>query len=119
MKTFTIIAKNHTVMQTAKGIFVNEQLFIPAVIQSITPHYHFISYSEYSKEYVIKLIETESYFPDTPLTLYLNPDCPKKFLSSLDTYGLKSNFLLKDSIEVWNLIVNSRETELLDRKSVV
>lgn len=119
MKTFTIITKNHTVMQTAEGIFVNEQLFIPAVIQSIIPHYHFISYSEHSKEYVIKLIETESYFPDTPLTLCFNLDCPKKFLSSLDAYGLKSNFLLKDSIEVWNLIVSSRENGLLKESSLL
>lgn len=113
MKNCSFIIKDNEITQTELGLFVNKETFIPAVIQSITPHYHFTSYSTYSKEYEIKLVEAESHFPDRPLTLHYNPDCPQKFLSALDSYGIKSKFLLKDSIEIWNLIVNSKETGLL------
>ncbi len=119
MKNYSISINDSEIMQTEKGLFVNNQSFIPIVIKSITPYYHFTTYSSYSKGYEIKLIETDSYFPDKPLTLYYNPDSPRQFLGSLRAYGLKSDFLLKDSIEIWNLIIQNKETGLLAEKPLL
>lgn len=119
MSYFQITFQHHLLTQAQDGIFINNELFIPAVINSITPHYHFTSYSTYSKVYEIKLVETESCFPDKPLILYFDPGCPRKFLACLESYGLKSDFLLKDSIEIWNFIVSSKESGLLAERPLL
>lgn len=116
---FQIKLEMNLLTQSQEGIFIDKRLFLPATIQSITPHYHFTSYSSYSKEYEIKLIETASIFTDTPLTVHYNPDCPKKFFDALNFYGLKSDFLFKDFMKTWNLIVQSKETGILAEKPLL
>ena len=49
MKNYSISINDSEIMQTEKGLFVNNQSFIPIVIKSITPYYHFTTYSSYSR----------------------------------------------------------------------
>lgn len=115
LKTF----KNDCITQTEQGLFIKNIPFLPVTIQSITPHYHFTSYSSFRKEYEIKLVETASIFPDKPLILRYDPDRPMDFLKDLNSYGLKSDLLAKDSIETWNLIVEGQKTGLLEKNPLL
>lgn len=119
MNDFSIHFQGNQLTQTKDGIFVNDRCFLSAIIQSITPHYHFTSYSSYSKGYVIKLVETKSYFPDKSITLYLSLENPKTFFGNLNSVGLKSDFLLKDSIEIWKLIVASTDNKQIIESQVI
>lgn len=115
LKIFT----NGCIAQTEQGLFINDIPFLPATIQSITPHYHFISYSSFRKEYEIELIETASIFPSKSLILHYDPNRPMDFLKDLNSYGLKSNLLIKDSIETWNLIVEGQKNGILEKRALL
>ncbi len=47
MTNFTINTLGISISQIKEGIFINEKPFLPATIQTITPHYHFTAYFTY------------------------------------------------------------------------
>ena len=47
MTNFTINTLGISISQIKEGIFINEKPFLPATIQTITPHYHFAAYFTY------------------------------------------------------------------------
>lgn len=109
MEYFNIISGGITVRQSEEGILVNETMFLPVSIKEIIPYCHFNSCLEYRKDYEIKLVETNSLFPDVPISIHYNPNDVEDFLHTLNKYNLKSDFLPKDVLCIWDLIVNSED----------
>lgn len=112
-------AKNTLITQQEEGIFVNDTLFLPVTIQKITPYYHFTSYSEFSKEYELEIVETNSRLPDHPITLRYTKEEPKLFIRQLRTYKILSDFSIGDVLSIWELITDNKEQGIPEEKPVL
>lgn len=113
------VTDNIFIAQKADGLYVNDTLFLPIIIDKITPHYHFTAYSSSRKGYEIKMTEVGSLIPDNPIILSYEKDDPKKLLHDLRFYGLKSGLSVNDTLKIWEAIANDKGLYHLHEKPLL